>query len=74
MRLAESQHRREGFVDAPLLLGGELADQVAKPSGVDGSDLFNQDADSLAEQFDFRAKRCCPGTERCWRDQHHRTR
>lgn len=39
--LAESEDGREGLVDAPLLVWADSAHQIAKPSGVDRSDLLN---------------------------------
>jgi hypothetical protein len=74
LRLAESQDCHEGFVDAPLLLGGNSADYFAQPSRVDGADLLNQDPGGLTKQFDLRTERCRPGAVRRWRDQHHCTR
>ncbi len=72
-RLAESQDGRERFVDAPLLFGGEPADQVAKPPGVNCADLLNQDAGGLAEHRDLRTERCGLSAMRGGRDQYHRT-
>lgn len=40
--LAKSQDGDEGFVDAPLLFWGDAADEIAEPTTVDGSDLFNE--------------------------------
>lgn len=60
--LAESRDGREGFVDAPLLFRGDPADQISKPSGVDGADLLNQDVDGLA-----RATRSQGEAMRPWR-------
>ena len=58
MWLADPEDRHEGFVDAPLLLRGHSAHEFTELPGVDGADLFNQDAGGLAEQVDFRVERC----------------
>lgn len=40
---------REGFVDAPLLFGGDVADHIAESPRVDRPYLLDQDAGCLAE-------------------------
>lgn len=70
--LAESQDGRECFVDAPLLVWREPADEIAKAPGVDGADLLDEDASCLAEELYLRAERRGPGARRCGRDQDHR--
>src|SRR6266487_2252719 len=72
MRLSEPEDGHHGLVDAPLLLRGHPAHQVTEPPSVHGSDLLNQDAGGLAEQFDLGTERGRPGAAGCWRDQHHR--
>jgi hypothetical protein len=62
--LAETQNGRQSFVDTPLLVWSDPPDQVAKPTGVDGADLLDEDAASLAQQFYLGAERRGPGTER----------
>ena len=51
--LAKSQHGDEGFVDAPLLFRGDVADQIAKPATVDGSHLLYEHPRDRPEQIDF---------------------
>jgi hypothetical protein len=46
--LAETQNGRQSFVDAPLPVWGDPPHQVAKLAGVDGADLLDEDAASLA--------------------------
>lgn len=38
----------ECFVDAPKLLTGQMADQIAEPLGVYGADLFYENASGFA--------------------------
>lgn len=69
--LAETQNGCQSFVDTPLLVWGDPPHQVAKPPGVDGADLLDEDAASLAQQFYLRAEGRGPGTERRRRDQDY---
>ena len=43
----ETQHGRQSFVNAPLLIWSDPAHKVAKPAGVDGADLLDENARSL---------------------------
>ena len=63
--LAKSQDCRECFINAPLLVWRDAADEIAKPSRFNSADLLDQDASSLAEELDLRAKRRRSGAERC---------
>jgi hypothetical protein len=72
MRLAEPKDGHQGLIDTPLLLRAHPAHEFAKPSRVDGAELFNQDTGGLAEQLDLGAERGRLGAARRWRNQHHR--
>ena len=72
--LAEAQNSRKSLVDAPLLVWGDPAHQVAKPSGIDGADLLDEDASGLAQQVYLWPERRGPGAQRRRCDQHHRAR
>ena len=61
--LAKSQDGDEGFLDAPLLFWGGVADEIAEPTTVDGSDLFNEHPSDRPEQTDFRPERCGLGAQ-----------
>jgi hypothetical protein len=53
---AETQNGCQGFVDTPLLFGRDMADQIAKPSSVDGADLLDQDTGNVSEQVNLGAE------------------
>src|SRR5215831_6495978 len=74
MWLAEPKDGHQGLIDTPLLLRAHPAHEFTKPSGVDGTDLLNQDAGGLAEQVDLGAERCRLSTARRRRNQHNRAR
>lgn len=62
----EAEHGGERFVNAPHLLGGHVAHQVAEPLGVDGADLLDEDAAPLARNVDLGPKRRRPGSCGRW--------
>lgn len=74
VELAKTEDCEESFVDAPLVLGADMADEIAKSAGVDRSDLFDEHSGCLAEQVDLRAERGSTGTGGCGRDEHHGSR
>src|SRR5438093_5612518 len=70
----ETEHGGECFVDAPHLFGGHVAHQVAESLGVDGADLFDEDAGPLAGDVDLGPKRRRPGAAGSGGHDHHRAR
>lgn len=58
--LPEPKNSQQSFVDAPLLLGSDPADEVSEAAGVDCANLLDKDATGLTEQVDLRAERCRP--------------
>ena len=56
MRLAETEDGHQGLIDAPLLLGGHPGHEITKSSGINGTDLLDQDAGGLAEELDLGAE------------------
>jgi hypothetical protein len=54
---SEAEDGHQGLVDAPLLVGGHPVHEVTEPPSIHGSDLLDQDAGGLAEQFDLGAER-----------------
>jgi hypothetical protein len=74
MELAKTEDGEESFVDAPLLLGAHVADQIAESAGVDRPDLFDEHPGCLAQQIDLWAEGGSTGTRGCGRHEHHRPR
>jgi hypothetical protein len=60
LALSESKDGHEGLVDTPLLFWTYPAHEFAESPGVDGADLFNQDASGLPEQVDLGTERRRP--------------
>jgi hypothetical protein len=54
--LAETEDGPQRFVDTPLLIWRDPSYQVAKPPGVDGADLLDENAGRLAQQFYLRTE------------------
>jgi len=74
LRSVEAEHGGECFVDAPHLFGGHVAHQVGEPLGVDGADLFDEDAGPLPGDVDLGPERRRPGAAGGGGHDHHRAR
>jgi hypothetical protein len=68
--LAKTENRQERFVDSPLLLGRQPADQVSQAADVNGTHLLNEDSRVLPEYVYLWPERSKPGAARGWRYQH----
>jgi len=53
---AQTEDGPQRLVDTPLLIWRDPSYQVAKPPGVDGAGLLDENAGSLAQQFYLRTK------------------
>ncbi len=69
--LAEPKNGQQSFVDAPLLLRTDPADEVSEAAGVDCANLLDKNATSLAEQVDLRAERRRPCAMRGRSHEYH---
>ena len=63
--LPETENGQQRFVDAPLLLRSDPADQLSEAAGVDSANLLDKDAGDLTQQVDLGAERRRPRAERC---------
>jgi len=70
--LAKTEDGEESFVDAPLLLRANVADELAQSACVDCPDLFDEHPGCLAEQIYLRAERGSTRTRGCGRNEDHR--
>ncbi len=70
----ETENGEERSIETPLLLGCEVAGEVAETLQVDGADLFDENASSRAVYLDFGPKRGRLGANGRRRHQHDRTR
>lgn len=70
----ESENGEQGGVDPPLLLRGEMACEITKTPGVDGTDLLDENPSSGAIDVDLGPKRRWLGARRRWCHQHDRPR
>ena len=73
-RSAQAEDGGECFVDAPQFFRAEVAYQFAETSGVDRTDLFDQDARVLPGDLCFGAKRRSSSASRGRGNNHHRSR
>src|SRR5580693_7552669 len=62
--LPETENGQQSFVDAPLLLRTDAADQRSQPADVDSADLLDKDAGSLTQEVDLRAEGRSPSAVR----------
>ena len=62
--LAQVEHCAQGEVHAPLLLGAEMADDIAQPGHVDRPHLLDEHRRLLPLEFDHGAERGWPGARR----------
>jgi hypothetical protein len=72
VELAKTEDGEQSFVDAPLLLWANVADEFAKSACVDCPDLFDKHSGCLAEQIYLRAERGSRSTRGGRRHEHHR--
>jgi hypothetical protein len=68
----QAENREDGSINAPLLLGAEMAGQVSKPADVDGAHLFHQDLGFDAFDLDLGSEGRSSCTHRRGCDQNHR--
>jgi hypothetical protein len=72
--LPQTENGQQSFVDAPLLLRTNAADQVSQPTGIDSADLLDKDAGNLTQQVDLGAEGRSPRALRRRSYQYDRAR